>query len=166
LCQEYRGPVHEYDKYNITQLYLPTVDHWEPSVADMHQAVQFIQQYQRKNSNNNNNNTPPRRVYVHCRAGHGRSAAIVMAWLLYQQPMKDRICLNQQLSQLRHVRTTLWQQPNIIRFHAEILQHRHLQQQQQQQQSKVDTNSTSLSTSQHNTTTTVTTTTNTSNTQQ
>ena len=35
LCQEYRGPIHEYKRLKMEELYLPTTDHFEPSVEDM-----------------------------------------------------------------------------------------------------------------------------------
>ncbi len=64
------------------------------------------------------------RVYVHCRAGHGRSAAIVYAWLLSQEEhfdlqtgtVEDMKRLNEKLRSLRNVRKTLWKQPNINKF--------------------------------------------------
>jgi hypothetical protein len=89
------------------------------------------------------------RVYVHCKAGHGRSAAVVFAWLLYknchqnhqnqdqkqkQHPdnkkkavtvevevaVEPRI-LNQQLCRKRNVRRTLWKQPNLKKFHSWLI---------------------------------------------
>ena len=35
LCEEYRGPIHEYQRLKMEQLYLPTTDHFEPSVEHM-----------------------------------------------------------------------------------------------------------------------------------
>lgn len=61
-----------------------------------------------------------KRVYVHCRAGHGRSAAVALAWLMYKHPDSDPRLLNQELCQLRDVRKTLWKQPNIREFHASL----------------------------------------------
>ena len=58
------------------------------------------------------------RVYVHCRAGHGRSAAVVFAWLLYKTPNQDPEELNAWLVRKRNVRRTLWNQPNIKKFHS------------------------------------------------
>ena len=52
-------------------------------------------------------------VYVHCKAGHGRSAAVVLAWLLYKEPLADPQDLNEKLCSLRDVRKSLWKQPNI-----------------------------------------------------
>lgn len=59
-------------------------------------------------------------VYIHCRAGHGRSAAVALAWLMYKNPMKTPKELNEYLSSKRNVRKYLWTQKNIIRFHSEL----------------------------------------------
>ena len=63
---EWIGPVKAYRKYGIQQLYLPTVDHVEPSVEDMHRAVEFIRRIR--------NEGDQRGVLIHCKGGHGRSA--------------------------------------------------------------------------------------------
>jgi hypothetical protein len=61
------------------------------------------------------------RVYVHCRAGHGRSAGVVLSWLLYNDPIVDLKVLNSNLCELRNVRKTLWKQPNIRELHSRLL---------------------------------------------
>jgi atypical dual specificity phosphatase len=106
MCDEYRGPVSSYKRLGIEHLRLPTVDHFEPSVEDLKKAVAFIQRHEHNGG----------RVYVHCRAGHGRSAAAVYAWLLYKEPLADPVELNEKLCSMRDVRKSLWKQPNIIFF--------------------------------------------------
>jgi atypical dual specificity phosphatase len=122
LCQEYAGPSLEfYRRVGIDRvLYLPTTDHFEPSITDLERAVSFIADCQAQNQ----------RVYVHCRAGHGRSAAIVLCWLWFQQhqhrqqqesikatsPLQQLQQLNHELCRLRLVRRTLWKQPNIQQY--------------------------------------------------
>lgn len=103
MCDEYRGPVSSYERLGIEHLHLPTVDHFEPSVEDLKRAVSFIQKHESRGG----------RVYVHCRAGHGRSAAAVYAWLLYKEPLADPVELNEKLCSMRNVRKSLWKQPNI-----------------------------------------------------
>jgi len=73
-------------------------------------AVSFIRKHEKQN----------KRVYVHCRAGHGRSAAVVLAWLLYKNPESDPLTLNQYLCEKRNVRKTLWKQPNINDFYFSL----------------------------------------------
>lgn len=106
MCEEYHGPVKSYKRLGIEHLRLPTVDHFEPSVEDLKRAVSFIQKHEAMGD----------RVYVHCRAGHGRSAAAVYAWLLYKEPLADPIELNEKLCALRNVRKALHSQPNVITF--------------------------------------------------
>jgi len=108
MCEEYLGPVEKYKTLGMRQLWLPTVDHFEPSFEDLREAVEFLQKYEDKQE----------RVYVHCRAGHGRSAAVVFAWLLHKNPSADPFILNQQLCRKRNVRKTLWKQPNLQKFHS------------------------------------------------
>lgn len=113
LCEEYPGPIDVYKKLGMRQLHLPTTDHFEPTVDDMATAVQFIAEHQAHG----------KRVYVHCRAGHGRSAAVVLAWLIHKQrpaTMLDVATLNRELCHIRNVRKTLWKQRNMVRFHSRI----------------------------------------------
>jgi protein-tyrosine phosphatase len=70
--------------------------------------VSFIRQHQARGE----------KVYVHCRAGHGRSAAAVFAWLLYKDPIVDAEKLNAQLCSQRNVRPGLWKQPHVREFHS------------------------------------------------
>ena len=110
FCEEYQGPLKSYRRLGISELYLPTVDHFEPSVKDLAATVRFIQRHKKQGS----------RVYVHCRAGHGRSAAGVLAWMLSQDPDADPKALNEYFCTLRNVRKTLWKQANVRRFHANL----------------------------------------------
>ena len=103
MCDEYRGPASSYESLGIEHLCLPTVDHYEPSVEYLKEAVSFISKHESQGG----------RVYVDCRAGHGRSAAAVYAWLLYKEPLADPVELNTKLCAMRNVRKLLWKQPNI-----------------------------------------------------
>jgi atypical dual specificity phosphatase len=78
MCYEYPGPISSYDNLGIKQLYLPTVDHYEPSLEYMVKAVRFIQEHQERGE----------KVYVHCKAAHGRAASIALCWMLKQHPGK------------------------------------------------------------------------------
>lgn len=104
------GPVQSYQNLGISHLYLPTADHFEPTVQDLTATVQFIQRHQAQGT----------KVYVHCRAGHGRSAAGVFAWLLTKDPTQNPQRLNEYFCTLRNVRKTLWKQANMRRFLANL----------------------------------------------
>mmetsp|Transcript_45975 Transcript_45975/g.67845 ORF Transcript_45975/g.67845 Transcript_45975/m.67845 type:complete len:367 (-) Transcript_45975:199-1299(-) len=108
MCDEYAGPTKKYDKLGMRHIRLKTVDHFEPSVYHLKEAIAFMKEHERER----------KRVYVHCRAGHGRSGAVALAWLMYENPNADPEQLNRQLCSLRNVRKKLWKQPNIKTFHS------------------------------------------------
>jgi len=105
MMDEWVGPVEEYKMLGITQLYLPTIDHFEPSVEDLIRAVQFIEASLKRGH----------RVLIHCRAGHGRSAAVAFCWLLWKKREGAKLS-QERLSQLRYVRKHLYKQSNIQTF--------------------------------------------------
>lgn len=71
-CHEYRGPLDAYRSASIDELYLPTIDFTPPRLEDIQRGVDFIQRHA----------SGGRKVYVHCKAGRGRSATIVMCYLI------------------------------------------------------------------------------------
>ncbi|CAM9173744.1 unnamed protein product [Choristocarpus tenellus] len=110
MCSEYRGPIEEYKLFGIEQLWLPTTDHEEPELIDMQRAVSFITRHEKAGN----------QVLVHCKAGHGRSAAIAMAWLL----TKDRDTTPQKMQKkmlaVRAVRRTLYRQPHLRLYYRSL----------------------------------------------
>jgi atypical dual specificity phosphatase len=109
LCDEYKGKAAEYRKQGVSLLWLRTVDHLEPTVEAMRTAVSFIEHHRKRGSG----------VYIHCKSGRGRSAAIAMAWLLEVKRMTP-LAANQHLLASRKVRAKLFLQKNIIQFYEEL----------------------------------------------
>lgn len=114
MCEEYQGPVRKYEALGITELRLPTVDHFAPSVEALEEAVQFCQDFAKRGE----------RVYIHCRAGHGRSAAAVLAWMVSRSSIPDSDneffhlkSLNKELCEKRMVRSTLWKKTSVREFY-------------------------------------------------
>jgi atypical dual specificity phosphatase len=89
-CQEYAGPIEEYERLGIEQLRIPTTDFTPPRLADVRRAVAFIAAKAEKGET----------VYVHCKAGRARSATVVACWLMYRY----RISAAEAVSRLRQVR--------------------------------------------------------------
>ena len=72
MCLEYEGPRRAYGQHEISQLWLPTTDFTPPSLEDVERGVAFITAQLEKGE----------KVYVHCKAGRGRSATVVVCWLI------------------------------------------------------------------------------------
>ncbi|UJR07262.1 hypothetical protein I4U23_011550 [Adineta vaga] len=83
MCAEYRGPKKTYEKYGIKQLYLPTIDTVSPSRQTIVKAMKFMKEALEKNEN----------IFVHCKAGMGRSATIVYCHLIANEHMKPEEAL-------------------------------------------------------------------------
>eukprot|EP00752_Nemacystus_decipiens_P012239 g10848.t1 len=107
MCGEYRGPLEDYRRLGIEQLWLPTVDHEEPELADYERGVAFIRKWHNKGG----------KVLVHCKAGHGRSSAIVMAWLLASNRNTTPREVQEQMLSKRRVRKYLYKQLNLRLFY-------------------------------------------------
>ena len=107
---EYIGPVDAYAKLRppIEQLRLPVVDHTEPTLEQLEAAVAFITQHVERGD----------RVLIHCKGGHGRSAAVAMAWLL-SAPGGSLTPEEAQkhLSSIRSVRSSLYKQEALLEFY-------------------------------------------------
>jgi atypical dual specificity phosphatase len=55
-------------------------------------------------------------VYVHCKAGHGRGAAVAYCWLAYQNKNMSPKAINELLSSKRKVRKSLYKQKSILAY--------------------------------------------------
>jgi atypical dual specificity phosphatase len=110
LQAEYEGPVAAYAALTppIVQLRVPVVDHVEPTVTQLEAAVSFIAKHRARGE----------RVLIHCKGGHGRSAAVAMAWLM-SEPGGGLAPLEAQtrLSSVRKVRSRLFEQADVREFY-------------------------------------------------
>lgn len=109
LMAEYEGPKYDYASCTppIEQIHLPVIDHMEPSDEQLDAAVEFIARHKATGA----------KVLVHCKGGHGRSAAAAFAWLLSEAgggltPEAAQELLNS----VRHVRKKLYLQPGLLAF--------------------------------------------------
>lgn len=107
---EYGGNLKALQTFDIEQLYLPVVDHYAPTLEQTEQGVVFIQRHLDAGG----------AVLVHCKGGHGRSAAIGFAWLLKNRKMTLEQTQKHILSH-RKVRRRLAQQTELIQFHRKYV---------------------------------------------
>lgn len=77
MCEEYFGPMREYERLGIEQLHLPTIDFTHPLEEHVEAGAAFIEKHVSQGGT----------VYVHCKAGRARSATIVLWWLVRYRGM-------------------------------------------------------------------------------
>ncbi len=107
MCIEYPGPKTTYEKYGVQQLWLPTVDFTPPRLEDIHRAIDFIDKHVASGG----------KVYVHCKAGRGRSATVVLCWLMHRRgltPEQAAICL---VNQRPHINKGLAERAVVQEFY-------------------------------------------------
>jgi atypical dual specificity phosphatase len=100
-CEEYAGPINAYSNFGIKQLHLPTIDFLSPSLEDVRTGVKFIE-------DSHNKGQP---VYVHCKAGRGRSATIALCWLMYTHKINPVDAFKQLKEKRKQVSKNLAQRP-------------------------------------------------------
>ena len=72
MCEEFAGHQKTLDDLGLMQLHLPTLDYHCPSVADLRGGIAFIQETIASDG----------RVFIHCKAGRGRSAIMAICYLM------------------------------------------------------------------------------------
>jgi len=111
-CEEYAGPVGEYEKYGIEQLRIPTTDFTHPRLEDVARAVEFVQQHVEAGET----------VYIHCKAGRARSATVALCWLMKYRGLSMEEGQAKLLESRPHVNRHLTQRPVVREFaHANAL---------------------------------------------
>ena len=107
-CEEYAGPVVAYEAAGIEQLRVPTTDFHPPRLADIEQAVAFMQRHIARGET----------VYVHCKAGRARSATVVLCWLVATKGMTVEAAQRLLLAKRPHVKRDLDRRPVVMEFAA------------------------------------------------
>jgi atypical dual specificity phosphatase len=97
VCEEYSGPEEAYAAAGIEQVRLPTIDYTSPSLSTVREGVCFIEKCVSRGD----------LVYVHCKAGRGRSATIVLCWLIKAKKIEQTEAMNFLLERRPHVNKRL-----------------------------------------------------------
>ena len=105
-CEEYAGPVIEYDQYGIEQLHIPTTDFTHPSLENLQMGVQFVQDHVERQE----------LVYIHCKAGRARSATVALCWLIAHRGMTPQAAQVLLLQKRPHVHPRLTDRPVVDEF--------------------------------------------------
>ena len=104
-CQEYEGPVAEYERLGIQQLRVPTIDFTHPSLESVQRSMQFMTDQVEDGG----------KIYVHCKAGRARSATVVVCWLIHQGMTAEQ-AQNLLLEKRPHANPRIYQRPVVMEF--------------------------------------------------
>ena len=110
-CIEYGGPVTGYERHRIEQLRTPTLDFTSPCLEDIERAVTFVETHRRQE----------RTVYIHCKAGRGRSATVALCWLVAHRGLTPEQAQAHLETVRPHVDKQLWRRQVVQQFAARHL---------------------------------------------
>jgi atypical dual specificity phosphatase len=105
-CAEYRGPTARYARHGIEQLHTPTLDFTPPTLSDIEQAVDFVEAHRARGQT----------VYIHCKAGRGRSATVALCWLMAHRGMTPEQAQCHLESVRPHVNRSLFERDVVRQF--------------------------------------------------
>lgn len=108
-CEEYAGPCDAYQRLGIQQLRIPTIDFQSPDYASVVAAVEFMDTCVAEG----------KRIYVHCKAGRGRSATVAMCWLMHTYGMTPEEAQQHLLDKRAHVHRRLAERDVVKRYYRE-----------------------------------------------
>ena len=109
-CEEYCGPIVEYERHGIEQLRIPTTDFTHPKLEDVQEAVEFVQRHVEHNDT----------VYIHCKAGRARSATVAICWLMKYRGMTMDEGQAKLLECRGHVNPRLTERPVVIEYAKQL----------------------------------------------
>ena len=105
-CIEYGGPVTGYERHRIEQLRTPTLDFTSPCLEDIERAVTFVETHRPQE----------RTVYIHCKAGRGRSATVALCWLVAHRGLTPEQAQAHLETVRPHVDKQLWRRQVVQQF--------------------------------------------------
>ena len=111
MCEEYFGPMREYERLGIEQLHLPTIDFTHPLEEHVEAGAAFIDRHVGKGGV----------VYVHCKAGRARSATIVLWWLVRYRNMTPAAAQQHLIKYREHINPRVYLRPVIQTLYADWL---------------------------------------------
>ena len=111
MCEEYFGPMREYQRLGIEQLHLPTIDFTHPLEEHVEAGAAFIEKHVAKGGT----------VYVHCKAGRARSATIVLWWLVRYRHMTPAEAQAHLARYRAHINPRVYLRPVIQSLYADWL---------------------------------------------
>lgn len=106
-CHCYEALLRQYD---MNYMYLPVVDFTSPDLDTVLKALSFISD-QVEND---------KKVYVHCRAGRGRSATVVLCWLIREMGVNPEDAMDFLISKRPNVNKKIYQRKVVKEFYKKL----------------------------------------------
>jgi len=105
-CDEYRGPLHLYNKFNLKLMEIPAIDFTAPRIEEINKAVEFIAEHDKKGET----------VYLHCKGGKGRSTTVAVCYFMKKYNITAQEALKRMMKRRPQVSRYIWQRKEVLEF--------------------------------------------------
>lgn len=110
LCEEFDGHTCELAASGVVHLHLPTLDYHCPTEPDLVRGISFILEHRSATTS----------VYVHCKAGRGRSATMVLCYLMAAHGIDAREAYARVKAARPHVTRGLYDLPGVRAIESRV----------------------------------------------
>lgn len=111
LCEECYQPVSLYRQLDIDYMRLPVIDFISPDFETVLKGVSFIE----------DNVAHNKKVYVHCKAGRGRSATVVLCWLIKTMKLPPENAMDYLISKRPFVNNMIYRRKVVKEFYEKYV---------------------------------------------
>ncbi|KAI9240832.1 MAG: protein-tyrosine phosphatase-like protein [Podila humilis] len=118
MCAEFSGHLEKMRELGLYQCWVPTRDFHTPSVPDIWISVQFIAKCEKRWQE-----LPEQErgtIYLHCKAGRGRSATVALCWLVYQFKLSTLEAQAILLHARGQVDKDIHRHPEVVTFYSQV----------------------------------------------
>ncbi|KAF9921532.1 hypothetical protein FBU30_008411 [Linnemannia zychae] len=119
MCAEFRGHLQTMKELDIVQCWLPTQDFQTPSIRHLWAGVKFIEKCEKQCQERSKGQKGT--IYIHCKAGRGRSATMVLCWLVYCYKLTSLDAQAIMLKARGQVDKNVYQHPEVVSFYEQVL---------------------------------------------
>jgi len=105
-CDEYSGPTKAYEKLGIVQLHLPVIDYTSPTDSQIDRCVEFCLAIRQTGKS----------IYIHCKAGKGRSVTFAVCVLMKFHKISAQEALRMIIKERCQVSKYVWRRDCVVRF--------------------------------------------------
>lgn len=110
LCDEFKGYRRELRRYGMAQLWLPAVDHYPVPLEYILRGLDYLR----------DQIAAGRRIYVHCKAGQGRSTTLALCYLMLRYGLTSREAYRRILRVRPHITKRLYERPAVLELERMI----------------------------------------------
>ncbi|CAO3566315.1 unnamed protein product [Mortierella alpina] len=118
MCAEFRGHLGTMSRLGLSQCWIPTRDFHTPSVDSIWRGVQYIEKCEAGWDTLPESERPT--IYLHCKAGRGRSATVALCWLVYNFSLTTMEAQRILLGARGQVDKNIHLHPEVITFYNQV----------------------------------------------